>query len=65
LTSEGERSARLEAALADVEQKLTQSPESLDLLFEKAQLLSLLGQDAAAQAAYVAVLRATRRISAR
>jgi hypothetical protein len=55
LTSE--RSARLESALADVERKLTQSPESLDLLFEKAQLLSLLGQDAAAQTAYVAVLQ--------
>ena len=57
MTSEGERSARLDAALAGVEQKLTQSPESLDLLFEKAQLLSLLGQDTAAQAAYVAVLQ--------
>ena len=51
-----DRGAKLEATLDAVEQKLTQTPESVDLLFEKAQLLSLLGQDAAAQAAYVAVL---------
>jgi len=52
-----ERAAKLEAALAAVEQKLAQSPATLDLLFEKAQLLSLLGQDAAAQTAYLAVLQ--------
>jgi len=52
-----ERAAKLEAALAAVEHKLAQSPDGLDLLFEKAQLLSLLGQDADAQAAYLAVLR--------
>ena len=52
----GERSARLDAALADVERNLRNAPESVELLFEKAQLLSLLGQDAAAQTAYLAVL---------
>ncbi|MGD0144781.1 MAG: tetratricopeptide repeat protein [Rhizomicrobium sp.] len=57
MTAEGERSARLESALASVEKKLTQASGSLELLFEKAQLLSLLGEDAAAQTAYVAVLQ--------
>jgi len=52
-----ERAAKIEVALAAVEQFLARSPDSLDLLFEKAQLLTLLGQDADAQAAYLAVLQ--------
>jgi glutathione synthase/RimK-type ligase-like ATP-grasp enzyme len=51
------RAAKLEAALVGVEQKLARAPDDLGLLFEKAQLLSLLGQDAAAQSAYLAVLQ--------
>lgn len=51
------RAAKIEAALAAVEQFLSRSPESLDLLFEKAQLLTLLGQDADAQTTYLAVLQ--------
>jgi hypothetical protein len=51
-----ERAAKIEAALAAVEQFLARAPDSLELLFEKAQLLTLLGQDADAQAAYLVVL---------
>lgn len=56
MTDDGERSARLEALLADFERKLKQSPDSVYLLFQKAQVLALLGRDADARAGYLAVL---------
>ena len=60
-----ERGAKIEAALAAVEQILARSPEALDLLFEKAQLLTLLGQDAERKRPIWRYCSATRRISAR
>ena len=56
MTAGNDRVARLKSALADADQKLKQNPNSLELLFERAQLLSLLGQDDAAKNAYVALL---------
>ena len=52
-----DRAAKIEAALAAIEQILARSPDALDLLFERAQLLTLLGQDAEARTAYLAVLQ--------
>jgi Tetratricopeptide repeat len=51
------RVAQLEAALAWVEDSLASDPASIEMLFEKARLQSLLGDDAAAKDTYVALLR--------
>jgi hypothetical protein len=51
------RAAQLEAALARVNGALALNPDSVETLFEKARLQSLLGDDAAAKDTYVALLR--------
>ncbi len=56
LTVDGARVARLDAALAAIRQRLEREPDAVDALFEKARLLSLLGEDDAAKDAYVALL---------
>lgn len=48
--------AREQQALEDVERRLLREPESVDALFERAQILARLGRDDDAKAGYVAVL---------
>ena len=54
MTGDNERSARLEAMLAGFERKLKQTPDSVYLLFQRAQVLALLGRDEDARTGYLA-----------
>jgi glutathione synthase/RimK-type ligase-like ATP-grasp enzyme len=49
--------SNLEAQLRDVQRRLEAEPDSIDLLFARAQLLAQLGQDDDAKAAFVGVLQ--------
>src|SRR5580692_9034610 len=49
--------SNLEAQLHDVQRRLETEPNSIDLLFTKAQILARLGRDDDAKAGFVAVLQ--------